>query len=82
MAWLPPGCGSPTRRAERRHKKFLPVRIDSGYRPPYNRVETSTKYQVRGIPTLLLFKGGEVAAMKVGAVPKSDLAGWVKTNIA
>lgn len=44
--------------------------------------ETPTKYQVRGIPTLLLFKGGEVAAMKVGAAPKSDLASWVETNIA
>ena len=44
--------------------------------------ETPTKYQVRGIPTLLLFRGGEVAAMKVGAAPKSDLASWVETNIS
>ena len=44
--------------------------------------ETPTRYRVRGIPTLLLFKDGEVAAMKVGAAPKSDLASWVETNIA
>ena len=43
---------------------------------------TPTRYQVRGIPTLLLFRDGEVAAMKVGAAPKSDLASWVETNIA
>ena len=44
--------------------------------------ETPTRYRVRGIPTLLLFKDGEVAAMKVGAAPKSDLASWVEINIA
>lgn len=44
--------------------------------------KTPTRYQVRGIPTLLLFRGGEVAAMKVGAAPKSDLASWVETSLA
>lgn len=44
--------------------------------------QTPTKYQVRGIPTLLLFKDGEVAAMKVGTAPKSDLANWVESNLA
>src|ERR671921_1915411 len=34
---------------------------------------TPTKYGVRGIPTLMLFKNGEVAATKVGALPKSKL---------
>lgn len=43
---------------------------------------TPTRYNVRGIPTLLLFKGGEVAAMKVGGGRKSDLANWVENNIA
>jgi thioredoxin 1 len=43
--------------------------------------QTPTKYRVRGIPTLLLFKGGEVAAMKVGSMPKSVLADWVESNI-
>ncbi len=42
---------------------------------------TPSKYGVRGIPTLLLFKDGEVAAMKVGAVPKSQLVEWVEAHI-
>ena len=43
--------------------------------------ETPSKYGVRGIPTLMLFKGGEVAATKVGALPKSQLKEWVKSVI-
>ena len=43
--------------------------------------QTPTKYRVRGIPTLLLFKNGEVAAMKVGTAPKSELANWVESNL-
>jgi thioredoxin 1 len=39
---------------------------------------TPTKYGVRGIPTLMLFKNGEIAATKVGAVPKSKLFEWVQ----
>jgi len=42
---------------------------------------TPSKYGVRGIPTLLLFKNGEVAAMKVGAVPKSQLVEWVESYL-
>ena len=38
---------------------------------------TPTKYGVRGIPTLMVFKNGELAATKVGAVPKSKLFEWV-----
>ena len=34
---------------------------------------TAMRYQVRGIPTLLLFKGGKVVDQRVGAMPKSDL---------
>lgn len=41
--------------------------------------QTPMKYGVRGIPTLLLFKNGQVAAMKVGAVPKSQLVAWVES---
>jgi thioredoxin 1 len=40
---------------------------------------TPTKYGVRGIPTLMLFKNGQVAATKVGAMPKSALQEWVKS---
>ena len=43
---------------------------------------TPTKYGVRGIPTLILFKDGEIAATKMGALPKSQLMEWVKTSIA
>ena len=39
---------------------------------------TPTKYGVRGIPTLMLFKNGEISATKVGAAPKSKLYEWVE----
>ena len=41
---------------------------------------TAMKYGVRSIPTLIIFKDGEPAAMKVGAAPKSDLAAWIKPS--
>lgn len=43
--------------------------------------ETPPKYAIRGIPTLMLFKGGEVAATKVGALSKSQLAAFLDSNI-
>lgn len=43
--------------------------------------KTPSKYSVRGIPTLLLFKGGELAATHIGALPKSRLAEWIKSNL-
>lgn len=42
---------------------------------------TPTRYGVRGIPTLMLFKGGEVVATKVGVLPKSQLQSWIDQNI-
>ena len=39
---------------------------------------TPTRYGVRGIPTLMLFRNGEIAATKVGAMPKSKLYEWVE----
>ncbi len=42
---------------------------------------TPTKYGVRGIPTLILFKGGQVAATKIGAVPKQKLVEWVQSSL-
>ncbi len=42
---------------------------------------TPQKYGVRGIPTLMLFKDGAVAATKIGAVPKNQLAEWVESVI-
>lgn len=39
------------------------------------------KYGVRGIPTMILFKNGEVSATKVGAAPKSALKGWIESAL-
>jgi thioredoxin 1 len=39
------------------------------------------KYGVRGIPTLMLFKNGEVASMKVGALPKGKIKEWIEESI-
>ena len=41
--------------------------------------QTPRKYGVRGIPTMMLFKGGQVAATKIGAAPKSGLYAWVES---
>ena len=40
---------------------------------------TPSKYGVRGIPTLILFKDGQVAATKIGALPKAKLFDWVES---
>ncbi len=40
-----------------------------------------SQYGVRGIPTLMLFKDGQVTATKVGALPKGQLVEWVKSII-
>ena len=43
--------------------------------------ETPMKYGVRGIPTLILFKNGQVAATKIGALAKNALYQWVESVI-
>ncbi|MCK5728934.1 MAG: thioredoxin TrxA [Methylococcales bacterium] len=43
--------------------------------------ETPQQYGVRGIPTLMIFKDGEVEATKVGALSKSELAQFIETNL-
>ena len=40
------------------------------------------KYGVRGIPTMILFKGGAPAATKVGAAPKGQLKAWLEGELA
>ncbi len=40
-----------------------------------------SKYGVRGIPTMILFKNGLPAATKVGAAPKSQLKGWLESEL-
>ena len=43
--------------------------------------ETPSNYGVRGIPTLIMFKNGEVADTKVGALPKNQLQQWIEQNL-
>jgi len=43
--------------------------------------QTPQQYGVRGIPTLMLFKDGQVAATKVGAVAKNQLIDWVESVV-
>lgn len=43
--------------------------------------ETPPKFGIRGIPTLMLFKGGNVEATQVGALSKSQLAAFIDANL-
>ena len=43
--------------------------------------ETPGRYGVRGIPTMLLFKGGQPIAQKVGAAPRSQIQQWLEGNL-
>ncbi|MEY3671276.1 MAG: thioredoxin 1 [Pseudomonadota bacterium] len=43
--------------------------------------ETAAKFGIRGIPTLMLFKDGQVAATKVGALSKSQLTAFLNDSI-
>ncbi len=42
---------------------------------------TPAKYNVKGIPTLILFKDGEVVASRMGSMPKAKLAEWLRAEI-
>jgi thioredoxin 1 len=53
---------------------ILKLNIDENPRTP-------GKYGVRGIPTLMVFKNGQLAAQKVGALPKNQLAQWIQSVI-
>ena len=44
--------------------------------------KTASKYGVMSIPTLMLFKGGELASRQVGAAPKAKLEQWITTASA
>lgn len=54
--------------------KVVKVNIDEAPEAP-------TKYGVRGVPTLMIFKGGQVVDTRVGGMPKSQLDEWVKSNV-
>lgn len=43
--------------------------------------EAPTKYEVRGIPNLILFKDGKVLDSKVGSLPKAALKEWLDSHI-
>ncbi len=40
-----------------------------------------TKYGVRGVPTLMIFRDGQVAATKVGALPQSKIKEWIESSL-
>ncbi len=44
--------------------------------------DIASKLGVRGIPTMMLFKDGEVASVKVGALPKSQIVDWINSSIS
>ena len=44
--------------------------------------ELAAQFGVRSIPTLMIFKAGEVADMKVGAAPKTVLSNWINGSLA
>ena len=52
------------------------VKIDIDQNP-----NVPTKYGVRGVPTLMIFSGGQVTATKVGALPKSKIKEWIESSI-
>tara|TARA_B100000614_G_scaffold221264_1_gene208285 strand:+ start:186 stop:566 length:381 start_codon:yes stop_codon:yes gene_type:complete len=54
--------------------KFVKVNIDEN-------PEIPTKFGVRGIPTFMMFKNGELADAKVGAMPKSEMEEWVRSFV-
>jgi thioredoxin 1 len=41
---------------------------------------TPTRYGVRGVPTVMIFKNGELKSQKVGSVPKTVLKTWIQEN--
>ena len=43
--------------------------------------DLAMKYSIRSIPTLLLFKQGQLIDTKVGLLPKSDLVDWISSKI-
>ena len=44
--------------------------------------DTPGKYGVRGIPTMLLFKGGQPVAQKVGAAPRGQIQQWLESQLS
>jgi len=53
---------------------FVKINIDENPTTPQ-------KYGVRGIPTMMIFAQGQVAATKVGALPKGKIKEWIESSI-
>lgn len=54
--------------------KIVKLNVDENPRVP-------SQYGIRGIPTLIMFKNGEVAGQQVGAQPKNRLKDWISTQV-
>jgi thioredoxin 1 len=54
--------------------KVVKVNLDDG-------PNSSAKYGVRAVPTLMVFKNGEVADTRTGALPKSSLTDWISSHV-
>lgn len=62
--------------AQEMHGKVKVVKVNIDESP-----EAPSKYGVRGIPTLMLFKGGKVIDTRVGGMPKAQLTDWISERI-
>ena len=62
--------------AESRQDKLKIFKVNIDKNP-----NTPQKFGVRGIPTLMLFKDGNLIDTKVGSLPKSDLESWLDPNL-
>ncbi|MCH9689881.1 MAG: thioredoxin [Gammaproteobacteria bacterium] len=62
--------------AEDHHEKIIFAKIDIDDNP-----QTPSKYGVMSIPTLILFKNGQVKATKMGQLSKSQLSAFIDSNL-
>ena len=77
--WCGPGkmiAPAPGEIAKDMNGKLTIAKINIDHNP-----QTPKRYGVRGIPTLMLFKDGQVAATKIGNMPKRQLVDWVESVI-
>ena len=63
--------------AAKRHPDVVFGKVDTEAEP-----RLAGSFQIRSIPTLMVFKDGEVADIKVGALPKTALSHWISGQVA
>jgi thioredoxin 1 len=63
--------------SEELKEKIKVVKLDVDNNP-----EVALAYTIRSIPALILFKDGEVAGQKIGALPKQQLKAWITETVA